>query len=341
MSDRVLGYCVRFRDKIGYGKGCYRPFDIKLDQEAIMAKELIQLAQDRWIEAMSGALAGLNPSTQRRYLQRIRTFADWLEGRPITKHELGEFKHYLAGRMCTPSTINGYMSAIRKLIDEAEDLELIDEKTALRLMKVKGERMSGQRLGNWLSLDESQALIDAADTDTLKGKRDRAILGLMVWAGLRRSEVTGLTIGQLQMREGHNVLVDILGKRGRVRSVKISVPLRRAIDEWLDASGRKELDPEALVFVAMRKANRLDDSRFMSHQAIYKLVIEYGAKIGHPELRPHDLRRTFAQLARKGGGKLEAIQQDLGHESIKTTQDYLGSTVSLDNASSDAIKLRM
>lgn len=306
-----------------------------------MGTELIQLSQDRWLEAMSGALADLNPSTQRRYLQRIRHFAGWLEGRPITKHELGEFKQYLAGRMCTPSTINGYMSAIRKLIDEAEELELIDEKTALRLRKVRGERMEGQRLGNWLSLEESQALIDAADPDTLKGKRDRAILGLMVWAGLRRSEIAGLTIGHLQMREGHNVLVDILGKRERVRSVKISVPLRRAIDEWLEAAGRKELDPDSLVFVAMRKANRLDGIRSVSHQAIYKLVIEYGEKIGHPELRPHDLRRTFAQLARKGGAKLEAIQRDLGHSSIETTQRYLGSTVSLDNASSDAIKLRM
>ena len=78
----------------------------------------------------------------------------------------------------------------------------------------------------------------------------------------------------------------------------------------------------------------------VSDHAQNNLVRHYGVKIGHPKLSPHDLRRTYAKLARKGGAALEDISLALGHASIATTERYLCVELNLDHAAPDAVKLR-
>ncbi len=72
-----------------------------------------------------------------------------------------------------------------------------------------------------------------------------------------------------------------------------------------------------------------------------RCVKKYGAEIGRPEIAPHDLRRTYAKLARGAGAQLEQIQITLGHESLDTTRRYLGSELDYQNAPSDAIRLNV
>jgi integrase len=79
----------------------------------------------------------------------------------------------------------------------------------------------------------------------------------------------------------------------------------------------------------------------LSEDAIYTLVRKCGAAIGHPDLAPHDLRRTCAKLCRKAGGELEQIQFLLGHASIQTTERYLGSQQDLVQAVNDRVKIRV
>lgn len=286
--------------------------------------------------------------TSAKYDERLNYFRIWLKDNgheTIDKRTVAAYKKHLAmhgqkGKPLSASSINGHLVAVRALLREAADMGLIDERRAERAASVEGVSEKGERAGNWLSKDEAQALIDAPDRDTLKGKRDRAILGLLLFCGLRRSEMAALTVGHLQVREGHNVIADMIGKGGRIRTIKLPVSVKRAIDEWLRAS-KRSLSSASLVFVAMRKGDKLADGETITDQALYKLVKEYGTLIGHPELAPHDLRRTFAKLARHGGSALEDISQTLGHASLQTTQRYLGLELNLENTAPDRVGLKM
>lgn len=288
-------------------------------------------------------VADKSDSTRRKYTEFLGRFADWLLTdwqKPLSKQAIAEYRRHLAGQGLAPATINAHLSAVRQLLREAADLDLLDPAHAERMASVEGVRQQGERLGYWLNKEDAQRLLDAPDTDTLKGKRDRAILALTLFCGLRRSEMTSLSVGHLQEREGHTVIADLLGKAGRVRSVKVPVPVKRAIDAWLDASGR-DLTEDSPLFVALRKGDQLARHESLTDQAIYKLVVEYAEAIGKPDLRPHDLRRTFAKLARSGGSELEQISLTLGHAKLETTQRYLGTALDLDNSAPDRVGLEV
>jgi site-specific recombinase XerD len=281
--------------------------------------------------------------TQQKYKERLVGFFTWLLTKNFTtldKHTLTEYKVHLVARNLSASTVNGHLVAVRALVREAADLGLIDERTAERAARVDGVTEKGERAGNWLSKAEAQALLDACNTTTLKGQRDLAILGVLLFCGLRRSELAALTVGHLQQREGHNVIADMLGKGGRVRTVKVPVGLKQAIDAWLTTS-RRTLKNNSLVFVAMRKGDHLAEGETITTQALYKLTKEYGAMIGHPELAPHDIRRTFAKLANRGGAALQDISMTLGHASLVTTQRYLGLDLNLESGAPDRVGLKI
>ena len=304
-------------------------------------QELAQVGAGKLDEVVANVVADKSEGTARKYTERLRHFAAWLReyGQPLDKRAVGAYRRELAGEGKAPSTINGHLVAVRALLREAAAMNLIPYAQAERMASIKSVRQKGERLGNWLAREDAQRLLDAPDTETLKGKRDRAILALMLFCGLRRSEVTGMRLAHLQEREGHTVIADLLGKGGRVRTLKVPVPVMRAIEIWLEASGR-ELAGEAPVFAALRKGDQLASER-LSDQAIYKLVVKYAEAIGQPELRPHDLRRTFARLARKGEAPLEQISLTLGHARLETTQRYLGSELDLDASAPDFVGLRM
>jgi site-specific recombinase XerD len=82
------------------------------------------------------------------------------------------------------------------------------------ITRVKGVASKGLRLGNWLTAKQAQALLNAPDTTTTKGLRDRAILAVLLGCGLRRSEVAALTFKHIQQRDGRWCTVDLVGKHG-------------------------------------------------------------------------------------------------------------------------------
>jgi integrase/recombinase XerD len=82
--------------------------------------------------------------------------------------------------------------------------------------------------------------VNAASKTNLRGWRDGAIVGLLLGCGLRRSEVVGLTLEQLQLREGRWVIVDLIGKGRRLRTVPVPAWSKQVLDEWLSHSGVSE-----------------------------------------------------------------------------------------------------
>ena len=96
------------------------------------------------------------------------------------------------------------MAAIRKLAKEAADNGLIEETQAIG--RVGNIKIQGKKLGNWLSKEQASAMLNAPDVTTIKGKRDKAILAVMLGCGLRRDEVVTLIVEHLQQREGRWVI---------------------------------------------------------------------------------------------------------------------------------------
>ncbi len=294
-------------------------------------EELIRLATD-----------GVNsPRSKRNYEIALREFFIWHrdQGAPlITKALVNRYKAHLQDKHLAPATINLKLSAIRKLVKEAADNGFIDQAQANGVKAVAGVPIEGVRMGNWLTFDQAQALINKPDIATKKGLRDRAVLAVLIGAGLRREECAALTVEHLQQRAGRWVIVDLIGKRGKVRSVPIAAWVKNAVDDWLAAAGITT----GVIWRSFRKGDHLDKkSGGMTSQAIWGIVSEYAGALGFENLAPHDLRRTFAKLARQLGSALEQVSLNLGHSSLDVTKKYLGTDLDLQNAPSDMITIKL
>jgi site-specific recombinase XerD len=85
---------------------------------------------------------------------------------------------------------------------------------AAGIARVKGAKRLGVRIGNWLTAEQGKALLQGSPSDTLRGKRDHAILAVLLGCGLRRAEAVGIRIEDLQLREEHWVIADLVGTGG-------------------------------------------------------------------------------------------------------------------------------
>jgi integrase/recombinase XerD len=233
-------------------------------------------------------------------------------------------------------SINVRITAVRKLAVEAADNGLLAPELAAGIIRVKGAKSQGVRVGNWLSIQQAQKLLNTPDVSTKKGLRDRAMLAILLGCGLRRSEVAALTIKHVQQRDNRWCIVDLVGKHGRVRTIPVPTWVKIAIDAWTASAG-------IAGGYVLRPINRGDEPSgdSLSEKVIWQLLGPYATVAGVPGIAPHDLRRSFAKLCRAAGGELEQIQLLLGHASVQTTERYLGTKQDLVHAPNDAIKLRV
>ena len=146
------------------------------------------------------------------------------------------YRIFLENRQLAGGTINGRLAAVRRLAYEAADAGLLGPELAAGIRRVKGAKKLGVRLGNWFTAEEGRRLWQSPDADTLKGKRDRAILAVLLGCGLRRRELADLDFRHLQQREEHWAIVDLVGKGGHIRTVPVPDWVKTTIDEWLEAA---------------------------------------------------------------------------------------------------------
>ena len=297
----------------------------------------------RWQTLKSLALKSVrSPHSIRAYDSALEDFKAWHEGTAekaplFSKAAVNAYRSSLEAEGKSSSTINVRLSAIRKLVSEASDNGLIDPQFANGISHIKGVPRRGTRLGNWLNRDQAEQLLNAPDPKTLSGKRDRALLGVLIGCGLRRSEACALTMEHIQQREGRWVIVDLVGKGQRVRSVAMPNWCKSTVDRWTHAA----FISSGQVFRPLNKAGRITGSRFEGEKAIWRCVQKHAVAIGIPELAPHDLRRTYSKLAYAGRAALDQIQLSLGHASIQTTERYLGTQQDLSDAPCDHLGLRI
>ena len=216
-----------------------------------------------------------------------------------------------------PGTINVRLAAIRRLAYEAADSGLLSPELAAGIRRVKGAKKLGTRIGNWLTAEEARSLLQLPDASTVKGKRDRALLAILLGCGLRRRELAELDLDKIERREDHWAIVDLVGKGGHIRTVPVPDWVKRAIDTWLLTGG---IVSGRLLRCVSRAGTVWGDG--ITEKVVWHVVKHYGAKLGLAKVAPHDLRRSLARFCHMAGGELEQIQFLLGHVSVQTTERY-------------------
>jgi len=260
--------------------------------------------------AKAAVLNSLNSADAKRgYRHAIDEFVDWYCSEPrlaFNRIVVLRYRSHLESRELAPGTINLRLGAVRRLAYEAADCGLLSA--------------------------EGHALLQAPDRQRLKGKRDRALLALLLACDLRRHEAVALTLDHLQQREEHWAIVDLVGKGGHVRTVPVPDWVRTELDDWLAAAA---ID-RGRMFRRVNKVGRAWGDG-MTVKAVWHMVKESAKRIGVTKLAPHDLRRTCARLCHASGGELEQIQFLLGHVSVQTTERYLGCKQRIQSAVNDRI----
>jgi site-specific recombinase XerD len=280
-----------------------------------------------------------SPHSKRVYEKALADFLAWYTAEPrppLSRALVQQYRSRLESSGLAPASVNVRLSAIRKLASEAAENDLLDRNIAQGILSLKGVRQAGARAGNWLNREQSRELLALPDTSTAEGKRDRAILAVLLGCGLRRSELVALHFESVQQRDGRWVFSEVLGKGKRIRIVAIPPFVKLAIGEWTAAAGIHA----GALFRRVRKGKYRENApAALSERMVWHVVMKYARKAGLARVAPHDLRRTCARLCRTSGGELEQIQFLLGHASIQTTERYLGTRQNLKEAVNDRLGL--
>lgn len=261
--------------------------------------------------------AGHSTNTVESYLHDLRRFVGWADARgasepkAVTRKLLREFVFALKDLGLSSATIRRHVSAIRTyygfLIGEGQaDLDPSDRLEMPR---------RGRTLPDTLSVPEVEQLLAAPQADEPLAWRDRALLELAYGAGLRVSELCGLTLPNLLLGEG---LVRVFGKGSKERLVPIGRNLIGAVSVYLHQV-RPELDRGQTKERVLLNARGAPLSRVGAWGIVKRCARVAGIR---KRVTTHTLRHSFATHLLEGGADLRAVQEMLGHVDLSTTQIY-------------------
>jgi site-specific recombinase XerD len=278
-----------------------------------------------------------SPASRRVYEYAIDQFIAWYCSEPrlaFNRIVVVRYRMYLESRGLAAATINQQLAAVRRLAHEAADAGLLSPELAAGISRAKGVKQLGFRSGNWLTAEQCQEVLKQAVGRGLRAKRDYAMLAMLFGCGLRRSELVGLHVDDVQMRQGHWAIVDLIGKGGHIRTVPIPGWVKAALDEWAAAARITQ----GRIFRAIARAGKVW-GKGVSQNVVWYVVKTCCERAGLQHIAPHDLRRTCAKLCHSSGGELEQIQFLLGHASVQTTERYLGCKQNLGHPVNDLFDL--
>lgn len=262
-----------------------------------------------------------NPRTRRAYQTDLRDFMGFVgiaqpdKFRTVARTHVLAWRKHLEGRRLSGATIRRKLAALSSLFD------YLCERNAILLNPVAGvKRPKGNsNEGKTPALGDHQvrALLDAPDPDTLKGKRDRAMLAVLLYHGLRREELCLLKVRDIHDRRGVPHL-RIHGKGQKVRYVPLHPASAERIHAYLQGAGHGTAH-DAPLFQPVRKTGAS-----ITADGVYKCVLAYAAqaKIAVDGFGVHSLRATAATNALEHEADIAKVQEWLGHANIATTRLY-------------------
>ncbi|MBB5058067.1 integrase [Granulicella aggregans] len=261
------------------------------------------------------------PRSRRNYKFAMEQFIDWYCSEPrlaLNRTVVLRFRLHLESLGLAAGTINQRLAAVRRLAYEAADSGLLSPELAAGIRRVKGVKQLGCRAGNWLNKDQARLLLEKANGSGLRPVRDVAMISILLGCGLRRAELSALRRENIQIRQGHWAIVDLVGKGNHVRTVPMPIWVKGAVDRWLTAASVTT----GRVFRAVSRHGTAWGNG-ISENVVWYVVRSCAQRLEFDHLAPHDLRRTCAKLCHVNGGELEQIQFLLGHASVLTTERCL------------------
>lgn len=257
----------------------------------------------------------LSPRTRNAYTYDLSRFREFLVSkgggdlRDVAPDDIKSYIHYLSEeRGYRAATLARTISSIRVFFDFLIDQELIEANPAVGLQTPKRP----QKLPVYLIESELKKLFNAPDTATPLGVRDRTMLILMAFCGMRLQELVGLNLSDLEFE---SQTIKVFGKGSKERLIPMNPDVEMALRAWLAL--RETAPGEKAVFVN-RFGHRL--SGRMVEKIVDKYVLQAG--ISKENLSPHKLRHTFATMLHAREVDLVEIQALLGHSALSTTQIY-------------------
>jgi len=262
---------------------------------------------------------GASPHTIAAYRNDLTHLLEFLTGqeritdwRQVTLPVLTRFVLWLMEKGYTTTTLARRVAAVKSFLQFLVREGVIEASPAAEL----GSPKPGRRLPKALTVEEVERLLGAVGGgQTPEALRDRALLEVLYASGMRVSEVVGLNLQDLNLREG---VVRCRGKGNRERVIPLHPTAVQALQAYLER-GRPRLAPDLrqqAVFVN-HQGERL------TRQGLWLIVKGYARKAGlPPSVTPHVLRHSFATHLLQGGAPLRHVQELLGHANIATTQIY-------------------
>ncbi len=291
------------------------------------------IGEDPWIESMA-AFMGNKDSVQTRRVYRLvlNQFFIFVSKHPseVKQCDVIKYRNYLEHLGRASSTIKQHLSAISGYYNfcTSQNLTLYNPAKG-----VTRPIVDAYTSASWLDKDRAKLLLSQPDLNTVKGKRDYAILLTLLLTGLRRSELANIRRGDIEER-GEKLYLTYICKGGT--KIVRDIPRRcwDAIQDYLIASGR-EIENDTPLFVPVTEAgawlkryygkNGSNGHNPMTPEAIRQMVTCYATRAFGSGVRvtPHTLRHTAGTLLRKSGCSIEEVQSFLRHKRIDTTRRYL------------------
>ncbi len=274
---------------------------------------------------------GASEHTLRAYLDDLQLLADFMEDTPVEECTEVDARAFVMSRVEggeSPTTINRRMSSLRSFFKFLLREGVVQKSPVQKLRSLR----TPSRLPNYLPQEQTNPLISSMESD-LQGvvthswgadmaypvARDATIVMMLYYAGLRRSELASLRLGDMDLK---SQTLRVLGKGGKERIVPINQALGEVLRKYLEKREEFccEIDSDFLFLGRNRGGLRGD--------AVYKIVnrVLKGATTGvRPS--PHTLRHTFATHLLSSDVSIRTIQELLGHSSIASTQIYAHTTI--------------
>jgi site-specific recombinase XerD len=272
-----------------------------------------------------------NPATRRAYENALRDFIDFTgigqpaEFRSVTRSHVIAWRDELLRRQLSGMTVRHRLAALSSLF------QYLCEKNAVTHNPVKGVKRpaveSHEGKTPALSDDQARQLLAAPTEDTLKGKRDRAILATLLYHALRREELCRLKVKDFKQARRGVAHLKVSGKGGKTRYLPLHPEAGSLISDYLEADGRAG-DASGPLFRRVGGARAVAGSAAAAPQqqaitpdGVYKMVRSHSAALGF-EIGAHALRATAATNALDHQADIAKVQEWLGHASISTTRIY-------------------
>lgn len=264
-------------------------------------------------------LANLNSDATRRvYVREVRAFLGFVQKAlaQVALEDILRFKESLRGQQ--PATVARKLVIVKALLRFGHEQRFLITNVA-RMLKIPRVH---QRAPEILTIEEAEAMLRSPDRRSLQGRRDHAVLALLLVTGLREAELCALDVGDIAPKWSHRVLTVRVGKGGKSRAIALPDGAWDAVAAYLDARG--QVDPASPLLLTLGKQGR-GPARLTPKAVDHLVAVHARRALISKKVTPHVLRHCACSFALASGASTAEVRDLAGHSSIAISNRYLHS----------------